>query len=179
MVVISLFMMFCNGFGKLNYMMQMNRQQWIYGDRRTSEFIEGLHNFGDMARANIHNGFMCCPCVDCENKKDYSSWKILHSHLLRKGFMPSYNCWTKHGEREVMMEDNEDDEDDDMYLEYSDTSMGEAEAEGTREAEDEEASDEPTDDLRRAIFDAHREAKSVNEKRKLKGMLEDHKKSCA
>jgi hypothetical protein len=74
------------------------------------------------------------------------------------------------------MEDNEEEEDDDMYPEYGDTATGEAEAEGTGEAEDEEASDEADDDLRRAIVDAHREAESVNEKRKLKGMLEDHKK---
>jgi hypothetical protein len=109
---------------------------------------------------------MCCPCVDCGNKKEYSSWKILHPHLLRKGFMPSYYCWTKHGERGVIMEDNEEEEDDDMYLEYGDTSTGEAEAEGTGEAkdEDEEASDDPDDDLRQAIVDAHREAESVNEK---------------
>jgi hypothetical protein len=148
----------------------------MYGDRRTSEFIEGLRNFGDVAQANIQNGFMCCPCLDCGNKKEYSSWKILHSHLLWKGFMPSYNCWTKHGERGVIMEDNEEEADDDMYPEYSDTAMGEAKSEGTGEAEYEEASDEPDDDLHRAIVDAHREAESVNEKRKLKGMLEDHKK---
>jgi hypothetical protein len=147
-------MMFCNGFGKLNYMMQMNQWQWMYGDRRTSEFIEGLHNFGGVAQTNIQNGFMCCSCVDCENKKEYSSWKILHSHLLRKDFMPSYNCWTKHGERGVMIEDNEE-EDDDMYPEYGDTATGKAEDEETEEAEDEEiveakdeeASDEPADDL--------------------------------
>jgi hypothetical protein len=90
--------------------------------------------------------------------------------------MPSYNCWSKHGERGVMMEDNEEEEDDDMYPEYGDTATGEAEAEGTGEAEDEEASDDPADDLRWAIVDAHREAESENEKRKLKGMLEDHKK---
>jgi hypothetical protein len=30
----------------------------------------------------------------------------------------------------------------------------------------------------RAIVDAHREAESVNEKWKLKGILEDYKKSC-
>jgi hypothetical protein len=76
------------------------------------------------------------------------------------------------------MEDNEEEGDDDMYPKYGDTAMGEAEAEGTGEAEDEEASDEPDDDLRWAIVDAHKEAESVNEKRKLKGMLEDHKKSC-
>jgi hypothetical protein len=89
---------------------------------------------------------------------------------------PSYNCWTKHGERKVMMEDNKEEEDDDIYPEYSDTATGEAEDEETGEAENEEASDEPANDLRRAIVDAHREAESVNEKRKLKGMLEDHKK---
>jgi hypothetical protein len=33
--------------------------------------------------------------------------------------MPSYNCWTKHGERG----DNEEEEDDDMYPKYGDTVM--------------------------------------------------------
>jgi hypothetical protein len=65
---------------------------WMYGDRHTSEYIEGLRNFSDVARANIQNGFMCCSCVDCENKNEYSSWKIRHSHLLWKGFMSTYNC---------------------------------------------------------------------------------------
>jgi hypothetical protein len=90
--------------------------------------------------------------------------------------MPSYNYWTKYGEREVMMEDNEEEENDDMYPKYGDTAMGEAKDVEIGEAEDEEASDEPADDLRRAIVDAYREAESVNKKRKLKDMLEDHKK---
>jgi hypothetical protein len=124
----------------------------------------------------LEQTFRMVLCVDCQNKKEYSSWKILHFHLLRKGFMPSYNWWTKHGERGVMMEDSEEEEGDDMYPKYGDTAMGEAEDKETVEAKDEEASYEPIDDLRRAIVDAHREAESVNEKRKLKGMLEDHKK---
>jgi hypothetical protein len=40
--------------------------------------------------------------------------------------MPSYNYWTKHAERGVTMEDNEEEEDDDNYpefLEYGDTFM--------------------------------------------------------
>jgi hypothetical protein len=60
--------------------------------------------------------------------------------------------------------------------EAEDEEAREAEDEEAGEAEDEEASDEPADDLRRAIVDAHREAESVNEKQKLKGMLEDYKK---
>jgi hypothetical protein len=72
-VVISLFLMFSNSIGKPNYLTQMNQRQWMYGDRRTSEFIDGLRNFGDVAQANIQNGFMCCLCVDRGNKKKYSS----------------------------------------------------------------------------------------------------------
>src|SRR5664279_1217460 len=124
--------------------MQMSRQ-WIYDDRRSDEFINDLHYFIGVAEANKRNGFMCCPCGVCKNKKDYSSSKILHSHLFRSGFMSGYNCWTKHGERGVIMEDNEEEEDDDNYPrfpEYGGTAMGEAE---------EEASDEPADDLGRAI----------------------------
>jgi hypothetical protein len=47
--------------------------------------------------------------------KDYSTSKTLHVHLLENGFMPSYNCWTKHGERGVILEDNEEEEDSDNY----------------------------------------------------------------
>ena len=90
--------------------MQMNRQ-WMYGDRRIDEFITGLRSFIGVTEANDQNGFMCCPFVVCKNKKDYSSSKILHTHLLRYGIMSSYNCWTKHGETRVMMEENEEEDD--------------------------------------------------------------------
>ena len=71
----------------------------MYGDRRSPEFINGMHNFLRVAEANEWIGFICCPCSVCKNQKDYSDSKILHGHLFRSGFMPSYNCWTKHGER--------------------------------------------------------------------------------
>src|SRR3989337_310369 len=157
-------------FDILNYIMQMNRQ-WMYGYRHTSEYITGLHNFIDVVEANNQNGFMYCSCVVCENTKDYSSSKTLHFHLLEKGFMPHYNCWTKHGERGVMMEDNEEEEDDEnypMFPGYRDTATG--------EGEDQEAPDVPTDDLRRVIVDAQRECESEREKLKFDRMLEYHKK---
>ena len=75
----------------------MNRQ-WI-GDRHTSEYIKGVHNFLEVAEANKQNGFMYCPCIAYENTTAYSNLKSLHLHLLEKGFMPHYNVWTKHGER--------------------------------------------------------------------------------
>ena len=93
----------------------MNRQ-WMYGDRHTSEYIKGVHNFLEVAEANKQNGFMCCPCPICGNMKSYSDRKILHSHLLYKGFMPHYNVWTKHREIGVMLEDSEEEEDNDNYV---------------------------------------------------------------
>ena len=93
----------------------MNRQ-WMYGDRHTSEYIKGVHEFLDAAEANKQNGFMCCPCTECGNMRSYSNRKILHSHLLYKGFMPHYNVWMRHGEIGVMMEDGEEEEDDDNYV---------------------------------------------------------------
>ena len=67
--------------------MQMDRQ-WMYNaDRRSKEFIDGLHYFLSVAEANKQNGFMCCPCVHCNNNKDYSSSRILHSHIFTNGFM--------------------------------------------------------------------------------------------
>ena len=87
----------------------------MYDDRHSPEFINGLHNFIRVAVANNWNDFISCPCGVCKNNKDYSTSKILHSHLLQSGFMSGYNCWTKHGERGVIMEDNEEEEDDENY----------------------------------------------------------------
>ena len=67
-------------------------------DRRSNEFIEGMHYFLSVAKANKQNDFMCCPCVNCKNNKDYPSSRILHSHIFGNGFMEKYVCWTKHGE---------------------------------------------------------------------------------
>ena len=86
----------------------------MYGDRRTAAYREGVHSFRDAADANKHGGgYMFCPCVECRNEKDYTSSRVIQSHLLRSGFMSGYNVWTKHGERGVMMEDDDEEENDD------------------------------------------------------------------
>jgi hypothetical protein len=100
--------------------MQMSRA-WMYADRRSGDFIKGVHSFLNVAKANKRNGFMCCPCGVCQNEKDYPSSKTLHIHLFRFGFMSGYNYWTKHGERGVMMEDNDEEENDDNYPEFPET----------------------------------------------------------
>ncbi|KAK1648789.1 hypothetical protein QYE76_066594 [Lolium multiflorum] len=101
-------------------------------------------------------------------------------HLLRHGFMPSYNCWTKHGERGVIMEEDEEGDDiDESYLDhFGDTFMDDAEGgEGEGEGDQEEARDEPADDLGRTIADARSRCETEKERENLDRMLEDHKKS--
>jgi hypothetical protein len=74
----------------------MNRQ-WMYGSRLSVEFITGLQGFLRVADANKRSGFVVCPCSVGKNQNNYSSSRTLHVHLLQQSFMPSYNCWTKHG----------------------------------------------------------------------------------
>jgi hypothetical protein len=94
-------------------MMQINRQ-WMNADGRSPEYIAGMQAFLEVAKANKNpKGFMCCPCSLCRNNKDYSAdWGTLHLHLIKNGFMANYVLWTTHGERGVVMEENEDEEDD-------------------------------------------------------------------
>ena len=59
--------------------------------------------------------------------------KTIHIHLLQFGFMPGYNCWTKHEERWVIIEDNEEEEEHidnyPTFSEHTDITMGGDEAE--------------------------------------------------
>jgi hypothetical protein len=89
--------------------------------------------------------------------------------------MSEYNYWTKHGERGVMMEDGEEEENDDnypMFPEYNDTAMEDSKVEGG----DEQASVEPADDLGQVIFDAKRDCETEKERLQFEQMLYDHKK---
>jgi hypothetical protein len=77
-------------------------------DRRSQEFIDGVHSMLRAAEANKRDGFMCCPCAICKNMVEYPCSRTLHSHLFKSGFMPNYICWTKHGETGVVMEEGEE-----------------------------------------------------------------------
>ena len=74
------------------------------------------------------------------------------------------------------MEDNEEEENNDnypMFSEYGGTVM-----EDNEEEAEERASDEPADDLGRAIADAKRDCETENERLKFEQMLDDHKSRC-
>ena len=88
----------------------------MYDDRCSPQFVEGVHTFLLAAEANKRaDGFMPCPCAGCKNGRNYSTSRTIHVHLFESAFMPHYNVWTKHRERGVMLEDNEEEEDDESY----------------------------------------------------------------
>ena len=89
----------------------MSRQLMYMTDRRSMEFIDGVHKFIKVAEKHKYGGFIRCPCKICKNKKENSSSRTIHSHLFSSGFMPNYYIWTKHGERGIMLDNNEEEDD--------------------------------------------------------------------
>ena len=73
--------------------------------------FKGVHEFIKAAEKHKYGGFIRCSCKFCKNEKEYSSSRIIHSHLFSSGFMPNYNVWTKHGERRIMLDNNVEEED--------------------------------------------------------------------
>ena len=80
-------------------------------DRRSMEFIDGVHEFIEAANKHKYGGFIRCLCKFCQNEKNYSSSRTINSHLFSSGFMPNYYVWTKHGERGIMLDNNKEEED--------------------------------------------------------------------
>jgi hypothetical protein len=97
-------------------------REWMYvGNRVSQRFIEGLETFLETTAeykkpenmSDVH--YICCPCVDCCNKKMTQDIEEIHEYLLVRGFMSGYTCWTEHGEyKEVVLEDTDVEGDDDI-----------------------------------------------------------------
>nr|AAT38101.1 putative TNP2 transposon protein [Oryza sativa Japonica Group]AAV31397.1 putative polyprotein [Oryza sativa Japonica Group] len=143
-------------------------RQWMYADRRSKEFIDGVHYFLRVAEANRQKGFICCPCNKCKNQKEYSASRTIHFHLFESGFMPSYNCWTSHGEQGVEMEEDEVEDDNipdfAQYARFEGNQTGEEE----RDADGNDVADD---------FGCKEDCESEKGAHKLEKMLEDHKTS--
>ncbi|WVZ54768.1 hypothetical protein U9M48_005517 [Paspalum notatum var. saurae] len=87
-------------------------------------------------------------------------------HLMQRGFMPNYVCWTKHGESGVMLEDDEEEFhnlDYDEHPFFADATMGDAE-----DVED-------TNALGEMLQAAEKYCDNENVRKKLERMIEDHK----
>ncbi|WVZ75778.1 hypothetical protein U9M48_023810 [Paspalum notatum var. saurae] len=136
-------------------------------DQHSVKFLAGLGVFIETAEKNKKpSSFISCPCFDCKNEKEYSSSKTLHNHLIRRGFMSGYVCWTKHGELGVLEEEEEEEKcniDFARFNSFADTLMG--------DADDEDS----TDALAQMLHDANEDCDNERDWKKLERMLEDHR----
>ena len=81
------------------------------GSCLSKRFFDGLEIFlkaavtfkkpEDMSSAH----YMCCPCLDCRNEKKTSNIEEIREHLIHRGFMSGYTCWTQHGEHNEVVDE--------------------------------------------------------------------------
>jgi hypothetical protein len=93
-------------------------REWMYvGNRVIQHFIDGLESFLETSAEynklenmyDVH--YICCPCVDCCNEKKTRDIEEIREHLLVRGFMSGYTCWTEHDEyKEVVGGDDDVDQ---------------------------------------------------------------------
>jgi hypothetical protein len=63
---------------------------------RGPEFIVGIEAFLRAAAAykkpkgKRDEHYICCPCVDCKNEKQFSNIEQIRAHLIRRGFKAGY-----------------------------------------------------------------------------------------
>ena len=64
----------------------MEDRSWMsLRNRACAQYLDGLKLFIRAAEAdmlNRHKTTMWCPCIDCENKKQFLSSLTLHAHLI-------------------------------------------------------------------------------------------------
>src|SRR6185369_1533706 len=152
---------------------QMSRQ-WMYmADWRLKEFMDDVHEFIEAAEKHKYGRFVRYPCKFCKYEKDYSSSRTIHSHLFSSGFMPNYYVWSKYGERGIMLDNNE--EEDDRIPDFTgnygaffyDTAMGEPEEDAEGHIVE--------DDLSQMLHEAEKVCETEKESTDLKLMLEDYR----
>ena len=64
------------------------------------EFAEGVQHFIEYASsqpAYMDGLKIRCPCKKCKHRC-YLPTEEVHLHILKKGFVPNYFEWTRHGE---------------------------------------------------------------------------------
>ena len=87
--------------------MESRNREWMYCRIENGyvrrEFMNGLSEFMSFAktycRTFFTEGVIRCPCFKCRNIP-YLDCDTVEDHIMRRGFVPGYQCWTEHGENE-------------------------------------------------------------------------------
>nr|GEU86708.1 hypothetical protein [Tanacetum cinerariifolium] len=81
----------------------MDRHKWMYEIRHAEEaYLTGVQSFLKFADG-LNNGDLtiCCRYADCKNLQKYSDMSTIERHLITRGFVRKYTCWSRHGELQV------------------------------------------------------------------------------
>lgn len=77
----------------------------MYTGNCTSDvYLDGVTEFltaAEKKAVESHDRWVPCPCSDCENIKSFTNTTQIQTHLIRRGFMAGYDCWTYHGEERI------------------------------------------------------------------------------
>src|SRR5438132_711897 len=81
-----------------------DRAYWMYKVSRLEPlYLDKVEVFLEAAQKDARNKQLVeikCPCRDCKNFMLFplAQLSTVRGHLVRRGFMEDYTCWTKHGE---------------------------------------------------------------------------------
>ena len=80
-------------------------------NRLSEEYLNGVEEFMRAAeedKLRRMRDYIHYPCKDCENVHILDNLEQVKGHLIRRGFMDRYTCWTSHGEEERLSEGGND-----------------------------------------------------------------------
>ncbi|GJV03658.1 ulp1 protease family, C-terminal catalytic domain-containing protein [Tanacetum coccineum] len=89
----------CQGFDP--HSLQGRRSFSTFGRNESSLSTLGMQDFLIFAqnnRVNSGGAGIYCPCIDCKNFVRLKNIKDIEYHLITRGFVQKYTCWSKHGE---------------------------------------------------------------------------------
>jgi hypothetical protein len=97
----------------------------------------------------------CAARADIAKARRITPLQGLFIAIFAHGFMPNYICWKSHGEKGVIMEENEEEECEDNFPAHVGFGAFDDYTAMEEIPEGEAADDDPTDDLGQALRDAH------------------------
>ncbi|KAL6639429.1 hypothetical protein ACP70R_023159 [Stipagrostis hirtigluma subsp. patula] len=87
--------------------MSIEDRSWMYegwndNGSHSEEWVRNTNAFLDRAFSvpNAEKTGIVCPCSECQNRIRRRK-PVMTIHLCKRGFMPGYTLWTKHGEQSV------------------------------------------------------------------------------
>ena len=71
-------------------------KRWNKLPIHSQAYREGARHFIHFASEKAVQGTISCPCVRCCNEKRWTC-DVVHSHILKYGFLHGYTTWVFHG----------------------------------------------------------------------------------